>query len=445
MFGAASATAQLADDTLDELSSAGIPLPARRRRRIFRCPADTASTAGYNLSGPAGGFVRLMTTSFNSDEGHPPTSSVGARRQSQPQLGTRLTPFVGRENELATLSERLEAAERGDGGVVFIRGEPGIGKSRLLDEFATIAEADAWLILRGRAYDMEGMPPYLPFMEVLREQLRHASDESLAELASGAPELCVLLPEISARVPELPQVSGLGPEAERFRLFEAVAEFLIGISRQSGIKGLLVVMDDLHWADRTSVLLLQHVARKLGGVRLLVAAAYRTTRIEREHPLSGVAAELTHEHNGRQMAVLPLTADETATLIESLAGATADRALSLNIHNETSGNPFFVEGLVRHLLERDSTLSVTSPRSTASRRRSSGDQPESVPPYESTNAALQTAAILGESFGFECCQRPATWLRLRSSMPWRRLSGQVSSANKATVCVCPWAHPPHHR
>lgn len=365
-----------------------------------------------------------MTTNFNSDERLSPTSSTSARSLAPPSFG-RLTPFVGRGNELAALGERLDAAERGDGGVIFIRGEPGIGKSRLLDEFATRSRAGGWLILSGRAYDMEGMPPYLPFIEVLREQLRHASDDSFAELASGAPELCALLPEVRARVPEPLQMPALGPEAERFRLFEAVAGFLIGIARQAETKGLLVVLDDLHWADRTSVLLLQHMSRQLGGVPLLIAAAYRSTEIEHDHPLAGVGADLTRGHDGKQMAVPPLTADETAMLIESLAGTIADRALALSIHDETSGNPFFVEELVRHLLERDSTLSVAS--------AAVNGIPEGVRQVinqrlarlrPSTNAALQTAAVLGDSFSFGL-------LSAASELDERALMEAVEEAERA--------------
>ena len=123
-----------------------------------------------------------------------------------------------------------------------------------------------------------------------------------------------------ARVPGLPQVPGLGPEAERFRLFEAVSGFLIDIARRTELKGLLVLMDDLQWADRTSLLLMQHLGRKLEGVRLLVAGAYRAADLDRGHPLQGLLADLARERHGDQIVLPPLALEETSALIGELAG-----------------------------------------------------------------------------------------------------------------------------
>ncbi len=329
-------------------------------------------------------------------------TSPGEAERSRTELDSRLSPLVGRSVELGALSDRLELAGRGDGGAIFVRGEPGIGKSRLLAEFASTADADGWCVLRGRAYDMEGMPPYLPFIEALREHVHHAPRESLARLASGAPELCVLLPEIRDLVPSLPQAASLGPEADRFRLFESVAGFLVGIAGQPEFKGLLLSLDDLHWADKTSVLLLQHIVRRRGDARLLIAAAYRATGMQPDHPLYTVPGELTREHGGKHITVPALSESETSALIESLAGRPVPDALTLTIHRETSGNPFFVEELVRHLLERDSSLSAASAaikgipdgvRQLINGRLASLREP--------ANSALQTAAVLGDSFAFD--------------------------------------------
>ena len=317
-------------------------------------------------------------------------------------MATGRSPFVGRERELAALVERLAEAARGEGGVVFISGEPGIGKSRLLREIASRARAGGWLVLSGRAYDIDGMPPYLPFVEILGEHLRHSSDESLVALLSGAPELCLLLPELRTLAPGLRQAPSPGPEGDRFRLFEAVSEVLINLARQTESNGLLVLIDDLQWADRTSALLLQHLARKLGSVRLLVAAGYRTTEVDPAHHLHGVLADLAREHLCEQILLPPLDEKDAFALIHNLAGPSTGHAFASNLHRETGGNPFCMEEVVRDLIERGSDLSDAS---NAGQNIPAGVRAviegRLARLAAGTNEALQLAAVLGNAFRFD--------------------------------------------
>ncbi len=333
--------------------------------------------------------------------------------------------LVGRDEEVAAFDLMLEEAAGGNGRLALVGGEPGVGKTRLLFEIGDRARASGWLVLCGRAWDTEGMPPYLPFVEVMREHLSHSSDEALAALAAGAPELRLLLPEMNARVPGLtPSQSrgpgaddlrlsmGLqarsailpqsqGPEIDRFRLFEAVSGFLINAARETESTGLVVLLDDLQWADRATVMLLGHLARKLPGSTIVVAGAYRTTDVERGHPLLDVLANLTREHLCDQILLAPLAESDTATLIENIAGVPASPAFAMRVHHDTAGNPFFVEEVVRHLWECGSDLSVDaggwcipeSVRQVLSQRFSRLDP--------ATNEALQTASVLGETFGFD--------------------------------------------
>ena len=150
--------------------------------------------------------------------------------------GTAGTPFVGRQRELDALLARLKAVERGDGAVVLVAGEPGIGKTRLLAELAEQARVQGWLILTGRAYESEGMPPYVPFAEALRDYVRGCPPEALrVQLGDGAAEVALVVHEVRSRLPELPAGPALAPEDERYHLFEAVSDFVLAIAQRADL------------------------------------------------------------------------------------------------------------------------------------------------------------------------------------------------------------------
>ena len=176
----------------------------------------------------------------------------------------RQLPLIGREAELAVLLRRLADAGQGEGSVALVVGEPGIGKTRLLAELGERAQADGWTVLTGRAYETEGMPPYLPFIEALREHIRDCpSDRWRARLGRSAAEVALLVPELHGLLPDLPPLSAISPEQERYRLFEAVCDVLESIAR-GGETGLLLILDDLHWADAPSLRLLTTPRPPLG-------------------------------------------------------------------------------------------------------------------------------------------------------------------------------------
>jgi len=277
--------------------------------------------------------------------------------------GQRPSLFVGRERELEFLCNRLEAAGRGEGGVLLVSGEPGIGKSRLLLEIQARAHAAGWLVLSGRAYDTEGMPPYLAFAEAIAQYLRLATDDDAGRrLAVAAREVALLVPELRDRVPDAGARPSLGPEADRYRLFEAVSDFFLGISATSEATGLLLCLDDLHWADRSTLLLFQHLTRRLRGARLLIIGTFRTEEVDRSRPLFDVLAELARGQQDQRLALARLSPDETSSLVASLSGATPEAALVRAIHHQTEGNPFFVQEVVRHLQSQEHGLAGAGTR-----------------------------------------------------------------------------------
>jgi ATP/maltotriose-dependent transcriptional regulator MalT len=277
--------------------------------------------------------------------------------------GQRLSRFVGRERELDLLCSRLEAAGRGEGGVVLVSGEPGIGKSRLLLEIEARAQAAGWLVLSGRAYDTEGMPPYLAFAEAIGQYLRSAADDEAGRrLAAAAREVAFLVPELAEHLPDAGDHRSLGPEATRYRLFQAVSDFFLRLSATSEANGLLLCLDDLHWADRSTLLLFQHLARKLQGARLLVVGAFRTEEVVRSRPLFDVLAELARGQQDQRLALARLSPAETSSLVASLSGETPPTALAAAIHHQTEGNPFFVQEVVRHLQGQEHGLAGAGTR-----------------------------------------------------------------------------------
>jgi DNA-binding CsgD family transcriptional regulator/tetratricopeptide (TPR) repeat protein len=274
---------------------------------------------------------------------------------------TEQTPLVGRDRELTTLAGLLEEARRGHSGVVLVAGEPGIGKTRLLLELARRARAGEWHVLLGRAYESEGMPPYLPFIEALRDHLRtHRPDEVRAQLEGTTPDVLRLLPELASRLaspagPGARSPAGRDPEGERYRLFESVCGVLLNIAA-SPPTGLLVCLDDLQWADPPSLQLVLHLARKLDEAPVLLVCSYRSTASGGGRPLLDALAELSRERLRRRLVLSPLSRAELGTLVAGLGGPTAPAVVDV-IHGQTGGNPFFARELVRHLQDQGHDLS----------------------------------------------------------------------------------------
>jgi ATP/maltotriose-dependent transcriptional regulator MalT len=320
-----------------------------------------------------------------------------------PQTASRpwqQTPFVGRAQELRRLEERLAAAEAGAGGVVLISGEPGVGKSRLMAELSQQARSRGWLVLSGRAYDTEGMPPYLPFAEALRQYVLTSKNEELTARLAGATEVAVLIPELRENLAS-PSQPSLGPEADRFRLFESVTGLLLQLSWSDKARGLLLCLDDLHWADRATLLLFEHLARRSPPERLLIAVTYRSREVSPALPLFDVLAELSREQLCERIILDPLTPEESRGLTDALDGSAVDEEVAARLFQQTAGTPFFLIELVRHLQTTGLDLS------SATTATANWDIPEGVRQVidkrlarlqTETNQLLLAGAVLGERF-----------------------------------------------
>jgi tetratricopeptide (TPR) repeat protein len=273
-----------------------------------------------------------------------PESAVEASPLAQVEAGR----MVGRQAELATLKSALEDAFSAQGRVVMVCGEPGMGKTRLLEELAVYARLRGAQVLMGRCEE-EGTLPYLPFVEALRSYVQERPAEALrSELGEAAPEVARLVSEIRLKFPDIPEPVSVDPEEERFRLFQGVTSFLRSAASSSPI---LLVLDSLQWADRSSLLLLRHLSRRLEGTRIVIAGTYREEELDTRHPLAEVLAEMSKERAVQRLALRGLSRQEVEEQLAALAGAQPERPVVDAVYRETAGNPFFVAEVFRHLTE----------------------------------------------------------------------------------------------
>jgi predicted ATPase len=197
---------------------------------------------------------------------------------------------------MGVLREAVDRAVQGEGGVVFLRGEAGIGKTRLARELGAYARSQGMQVLSGRCpglFRMDGVPPYILWEEVIKDYLETCTPEQLYRVIGSYPiEVSKLVPELKQKLRTFPQSFPLSPQHSRDRLFEAVTQFITNISKETP---LLVVLDDLQWTDQSSLLLLHYLARGIYKSSLLLLGAYRGTYVDNKHPLFPVLTELNRE------------------------------------------------------------------------------------------------------------------------------------------------------
>lgn len=323
-------------------------------------------------------------------------------RPGAPRAPRAAGAFVGRDAELAALVGALGEAQAGSGSVFLLSGEPGIGKTRLADEVAAHARGRGLRVLRGRCWEAGGAPGYWPWVQVLRSYVRKSEPDELRErLGPGAPELAELLPELRALIDDVPRPAVHDPEALRFRMFDAVAAFIRALAAE---RALLVVLDDRHAADESSLLLLKFVADTVADARVVVLAPYRDTETGPGHPLNRLIADLMTEPTIGRVALGGLRHADVGEYLELSAGTRAPEPVVAAIHQSTAGNPLFVVETVRLLaaegrLDRPGAATVVPAgvREAIDRRlnRLSG----------TAQRALTTASVLGREFEPELLDR----------------------------------------
>ncbi len=261
--------------------------------------------------------------------------------------------FVGRRQEMDQLKSALENALSGRGTLAMLVGEPGIGKTRLAEEFAVYASLRGARVLTGHCFEGEVTLPYRPFIEAFQQYIKDRPDAELrGELGTGAPEVAKLVSEVRQRFPDIPQAQPLEADEERLRLHESIASFLGNASQSTPI---VLVLDDIHWADKPSLLMMRYLARAIVGQRILILGAYRDVELDRTHPLAEVMAKLRQETQYRRVLIRGLPESDVLGLLESVESseetAAGRQALAAALYQETEGNPFFIREVLTHLIE----------------------------------------------------------------------------------------------
>jgi DNA-binding SARP family transcriptional activator len=325
--------------------------------------------------------------------------------------------LIGRQAECDRLRSYLEAACQGNGRLVLVEGEVGVGKTRLVQE-ALGDEEEQLYLLAGRCYESEVARPYQAVVEALRDFVRREEevqgDGLYAFLTSlltplWLAEISRLLPELCEAIPNLPVNAPLDATQERSRLFEAVAQLLIALGR---VKPIVLFLDDLHWADEDSLQLLQYLARATRREQVLLLAAYRSE--EQDEPLTRLMRGLAQEGCLERIALRRLTLDELTAMIRSMAGMTSGgERFSRRIYQETAGNPFFTTEVIRSLFEAGVLRQEAGGWTTAWQDFVTGYQQIPIPPSvrdviharldrldEATRQLLETAAVARHQFTF---------------------------------------------
>jgi tetratricopeptide (TPR) repeat protein len=364
------------------------PDPGRRYQRAGEVLAALEAISGARSSaGPA-----VADEAWNI----PPQPALTALAASQ-------IVFVGRDQEWAQLRAAWGRAIAGRRQLALVAGEPGIGKTRLVVEFARSIASDANVLL-GRC-DPEALVPHQPFVEALDWYARECPPAILEQQLSdvdGVWELAQLIAPLARRIPIAADAVESNPEGRRYRLFEAMASLVSKIART---RPLLIVLEDLHWADRPTLLLLRHLLKSSHEAPLSIVATYRESDAEQNRPLIDVLAELRRDDGVTKIPMTGFGEAQVREFVEHWTGR-ASPSLTRVVAGNTEGNPFFMSEVLRHLSETGALERIEAATGTGS----SGDLgglPEGVRETisrrlarlsEGCNRVLSLAAVVGREF-----------------------------------------------
>lgn len=364
---------------------------------------ETVPRRGYRFVAP----VREHARGGGSSEPESERPEKNRQGKSTPESLAQI--FVGRRRELDELSAMLDDTRGGSGSwLVVVSGEAGIGKTRIAERIADSAEEREFAVLWGRSLEERGGVPYWPWVQVFRTLIRASDDEVLhREAGPGGADIATIVPELGQRLGVSPPEPLATAEQDRYRLFDSIAGFL---QRTAERIPLLIVLDNVHWAGRPSLLLLEFLATALADSPIIVVATYRGSEVSRNHPLFETLGALNRGSRFRRYQLKGLTVEDVQQYLKFAVGHDLPSALVAAIHRETEGNPFFVTEVV-HLLKAEGVLGRhTSASAPVMGEPLVVDIPEGVREVigkrlnhlsDVCNQVLSRAAVIGRQFDFE--------------------------------------------
>jgi len=351
---------------------------------------------------------------------------------SSPSLESSL-PLVGRDVERAAVRRQVERAGGGHGGVVMVIGDAGTGKTRLAEEVGAEAEAGGLRFLVGRCHETSQTDPYTPLIEVLESvERRSSAEEFRAVLDDAAAEMARLLPHIRRRYADIAPPAEAPAHEQRRYLFMSVRDVL---ARLASIRPLVILFDDLHWADGPTMMLLEHLAAELSDLPIVIIGTYRGDTLASASPLHATLAKLHQQHLVETITLGPLSEADVSQLLSRMVGASPPAALVRTLHGTTDGNPFFLSEVVAQTLEQRRLFDESG--WLAGAERLDFEVPESVrftiegrlqKLHESTQRLLAAVCPIGRDFGFD-------FLEALSDLSEDELADAVDEAEHARLIV----------
>jgi tetratricopeptide (TPR) repeat protein len=307
---------------------------------------------------------------------------------------------IGREAPLRALLERLDRAIAGSGSVLLVGGDAGVGKTRLVRDLKHEASTRRIRVIEGRCTSTESSVPYAPLMNALRFRIEKGEGEAVAQMLGPLRAvLAPIFPQLEGRAPSAEQLA----ERERERPFDLIFSVL---ERLASAEPMLLVLEDVHWADQTSLELLHHLAHRAPSFGMMILATYRSDELHAAHPLRRLLGSLARDRVGEEMRVDPLNREQTTEMLRCMLEAEPDAAFASEIWRRSEGNPFFVEELISVLAGSGPLVPNEEAAMILARAPLPSTVSEAI--LERVNAlgpraveTLSAASVIGRSFEFE--------------------------------------------